>query len=85
MAKRQLEIYGEQFAAGEIEKYEFYHLTRHYPAKLVSEVADIEVAVTNDRRRYLRQLAAQSKDYTIATTEGAVIAEVRHTNIEPST
>lgn len=50
------------FAAGEIEKYEFYAATASYPAELVSAAADIPLPVVLDRRRYLAQLAQMGDD-----------------------
>jgi len=45
---------------GEIDKYEFYYLTREHSPELVGAVAGIPVPVVKDRRRYLKQLATQS-------------------------
>jgi hypothetical protein len=51
-----------QFGAGAIDKFEFYHLTRDYPAAEVAAAGDIPLEVIQDRRRYLGQLAQQTED-----------------------
>lgn len=40
-------------------KYDFYADTRHIPAELLSRETGIEVAVIEDRRRYLQQLSVR--------------------------
>jgi len=47
-----------QWERDEIEKYEFYAATAKYNVHLVAQVTGISRVVIQDRRRYLRQLAA---------------------------
>jgi uncharacterized protein YifN (PemK superfamily) len=55
----KLERMSAAFAAGEIDKFEFYDETRWYPARLVAQVSGIDLEVVRDRRRYLNQLRRQ--------------------------
>lgn len=50
-------IYDRWQVTREIEKYEFYDLTKQYPIQAITDVTGIPRAVIRDRRRYLRQLS----------------------------
>jgi len=45
-----------------LDKYEFYQLTKGYPVQEVADAIGSNVEVVRMRRRYLRQLAKQSKE-----------------------
>lgn len=60
-AAQTIKTLTELFEAGEIGKFDFYDATMNYRASLVAEVSGIDLAVVQDRRRYLRQLAKQCK------------------------
>jgi hypothetical protein len=57
----KLEKYVRLFNAGAIDKFEFFSATMNYSAKLVAELSGIDHGVVLDRKRYMRQLAAQAK------------------------
>ncbi len=48
----------DRWDSGDISKYEFYGSTMNHSAKLVAEISGIDIEVIKDRRRYLKQLAA---------------------------
>jgi len=58
----KLRAHAMAFIGGEMDKYEFYQLTKGYPAQEVADAIGSNVEVVRMRRRYLRQLAKQSKE-----------------------
>lgn len=50
-----------RWESGTFTKYDFYDATMKHTPKLIAEVTGIDIDVIKDRRRYLRQLDAQSQ------------------------
>ena len=54
----KLQVLAAQFAAGEMDKYEFYEATMGFGIHAIHLATGIDHDVIRDRRRYLRQLRA---------------------------
>lgn len=77
----KLEAWWALWQAGETDKFYFYDATKWYPVAKIAEVTGIDPDVIRDRRRYLRQLAADSARYGAVIVDGTVVARTSHKSL----